>query len=611
MFLRPQQAVQHARSITSLEERTLRQCLYLSVVTLIWALGLVYIGALVAATDAAAHCSGWPLCNGQFSPTSDIEGSLIFGHRLGGLAIIVLTLVLVTLARVRLPATSLVSRLASTIFVVVLAQSVVGGFAAVQELPRYAVSAHLVLAFAVTGTLAGAIVSIRHRLLNQSTEHHGEVVSVPDHLTGYLRAIAAVTIGTVLVVSARDPNATASLEGLRAAFGSAGGATVLQYLLLGTLALLALQLLTETWKFRQINALSMKLAVLTSVSMLFAVAAGVAVTVASVPALLQATPLALAVIGWTAAIALLTGGLLYRNPARTLPQGIQLQAYLRDFIRVSKPGIMLLLLVTTLGAMLIAQQGWPSLELIGLTLLGGALASGGASALNCYCDRDIDGVMARTRKRPIPTGGLTPDQVLAWGLTLSLLSVVVLAVFVNSLAATMALAGNLFYVMVYTRRLKRTTPQNIVIGGAAGSFPPLVGWAAVTGSLSLGAFLIAAIIFYWTPPHFWSLALLKANDYKRAGIPMLPVTHGDHETRRRIVLYSFLLFAVTLLMVPAGVVGLVYGITAALLGAWFVAMAIRMYRENSSRLAWPLFKYSNYYLAALLAAMAIDRAVGL
>jgi heme o synthase len=279
---------------------------------------------------------------------------------------------------------------------------------------------------------------------------------------------------------------------------------------------------------------------------------------------------------------------------------------MRDFARVTKPGIMVLLLITTLGAMLIAAQGWPSLNIVLLTLLGGALASGGASSLNCYYDRDIDGLMARTRKRPIPTGGLTSDQVRAWGIILSVLSVIELAAFVNPLAALMALSGNVFYVMIYTRKLKRTTPQNIVIGGAAGSFPPLVGWAAVTGSLSLGAFLIAAIVFYWTPPHFWSLAMLKANDYRRAGIPMLPVTHGEHETRRRIVLYSFLLLAVTLLMVPAGVVGWIYGVTAAVLGAWFIIMAIRMFREDTSRLAWPLFKYSNYYLTALLAAMALD-----
>jgi protoheme IX farnesyltransferase len=282
----------------------------------------------------------------------------------------------------------------------------------------------------------------------------------------------------------------------------------------------------------------------------------------------------------------------------------------RDYLRVTKPTIIVLLLVTTLGAMLIAGNGWPSFGLVLATLLGGALASGGAGALNCYYDRDIDVVMARTRKRPIPTGHLTPTQVRTFGLALSALAIVELAWLVNPLAAALALAGNLFYVGIYTRWLKRSTPQNIVIGGAAGSFPPLVGWAAVTGRLDAGAFILFAIIVYWTPPHFWSLALLKANDYRRAGIPMLPVTAGERVTRRCILLYSVLLVAVTVLMTVAGVVGALYLVAALVLGGVFVGMAARMYREDTSRLAWPLFKYSNYYLAALLAVMALDKALG-
>lgn len=282
---------------------------------------------------------------------------------------------------------------------------------------------------------------------------------------------------------------------------------------------------------------------------------------------------------------------------------------LRDYFRVTKPGIMLLLLITTLGAMLVAGAGWPSPSLILLTLLGGALASGGASALNCYIDRDIDVIMSRTRKRPIPTGRLTGDQVRNFGLTLSALSVIVLALFVNPLAALLALAGNLFYVIIYTRWLKRSTPQNIVIGGAAGAFPPLVGWAAVTGSLNLTAFLLFALIYYWTPPHFWSLALLKARDYGRAAVPMLPVTHGDDYTRRMILLYAIQLVAITLLLVPAGYVGMLYLIAAVVLGGVFVGFAARMYVEGTSRLAWRLFKYSNYYLALILLAMVVDRAI--
>ena len=274
-----------------------------------------------------------------------------------------------------------------------------------------------------------------------------------------------------------------------------------------------------------------------------------------------------------------------------------------------KPGIMVLLLITTFFAMLVAgaAAGWPSLGLIGATLLGGVLASGGASALNCYIDRDIDVVMARTRKRPLPTGRLTPVQVRNFGLALSVLAVVELALLVNPLAALLALTGNLYYVVLYTRFLKRSTPQNIVIGGGAGAFPPLVGWAAVTGSLTLTPLLLFALIYYWTPPHFWSLALLKARDYERAGIPMLPVTHGQAQTRKFILIYSWLLVGVTLLLAPASGAGAIYLAAALVLGAVFVGFATRMYREGTARLAWPLFKYSNYYLALILLALVIDR----
>jgi heme o synthase len=297
-----------------------------------------------------------------------------------------------------------------------------------------------------------------------------------------------------------------------------------------------------------------------------------------------------------------------RTPGVAL--GNDIRSLARDYLRVTKPGIMVLLLTTTLGAMFIAP-GWPSLWLVIATLVGGALASGGASALNCYLDRDIDIIMARTRKRPIPTGRLSATRVRNFGLLLSALAVIELWVLVNPVAALLALSGNVFYVLVYTKLLKRSTPQNIVIGGAAGAFPPLVGWAAVTGSISLTPLLLFAIIYYWTPPHFWSLALLKARDYERAGIPMLPVTHGERVTRRFILLYSLLLVGVTLLIVPAGAGGMLYLGAALALGLIFVALATRMYLEDTTRLAWRLFKFSNYYLALLLLAMVIDQAIAL
>lgn len=608
--MRPQHAAEHIQSPTEVEVRTLRQCLYLSVATLIWAFGLIALGAMVSATDAAGQCSGWPLCNGQLSPASDLEGSLIFGHRFGGFAILMLSTALVGLTQLRLARTSFIARFALAVFVLILAQSVLGGFAVVQELPRFIVGAHLLLALAVSSALTMLIVLIHQRLRVTRTAASGNLIALPQHLTGYVRAIALLTVVSALAASASDGLPGISTAAIRTGFGSPGGLLALQVISVALLWLFSAFFLADVLRTQAISTTARKIAYTGSAGLLLTLPLGVAAGSFDAPAVVEVLPLALVSLGLSAMIALMTGTHL-ATPSMTigLPSTLRIKAGMRDFLRVSKPAIMVLLLITTLGAMLIAAQGWPSFGVVLLTLLGGALASGGASALNCYYDRDIDGVMARTRKRPIPTGGLTPDQVRAWGLTLSILAVVVLAVFVNPLAATMALAGNLFYVLIYTRKLKRSTPQNIVIGGAAGSFPPLVGWAAVTGSLSLGAFLIAAIIFYWTPPHFWSLALLKANDYKRAGIPMLPVTHGEHETRRRIVLYSFLLLAVTLLMVPAGVVGLVYGVTAAVLGVWFVVMAVRMFREDTTRLAWPLFKYSNYYLAALLAAMAVDHAL--
>ena len=283
-------------------------------------------------------------------------------------------------------------------------------------------------------------------------------------------------------------------------------------------------------------------------------------------------------------------------------------AVLRDLFVVTKPGIMLLLLTTTFGAMLVAAAGWPGFGLMLVTLLGGALASGGASALNCYIDRDIDVVMSRTRGRPLPTGTLPPTAVLAFGLTLSVLAIVVLLVFVNPLAAVLALAGNLYYVGLYTLWLKRRTPQNIVIGGGAGAFPPLVGWAAVTGSLSLMPLVLFALIYYWTPPHFWALALLKTKDYARASVPMLPVTHGADITRRFMLQYAVLLLAICLLAIPAGA-GWFYLGAAVVLNGLFLRDTWLLYREASNRVAYRLFRYSNIYLALVLLALAVDIAL--
>jgi heme o synthase len=278
----------------------------------------------------------------------------------------------------------------------------------------------------------------------------------------------------------------------------------------------------------------------------------------------------------------------------------------RDYLTLTKPRIMVLLLITGAGGMIVGAGGLPSAGLMLATLGGLALACGGASALNHVLDADIDTHMKRTATRPVASGRVPPERALEFGLALSALSYVVLTSFVNVLAALLALAGNLFYVMVYTRWLKRSTPQNIVIGGAAGAVPPLVGYAAATGNLTLTAFALFLIVFFWTPPHFWALALLIKRDYAAAGIPMLPVVRGERETARSIVLYSFVLVGVTLLPVLGRTLGAVYLVSAAVLGLAFIGLALALQRQTTPARARRLFSYSLAYLALLFVAMAID-----
>jgi heme o synthase len=281
----------------------------------------------------------------------------------------------------------------------------------------------------------------------------------------------------------------------------------------------------------------------------------------------------------------------------------------RDYATLTKPRIMLLLLITAAGGMAVGAQGFPPAGLAVATLGGLALACGGASALNHVLDRDIDMHMRRTARRPVAAGRVPPERALEFGVALSGLSFAVLTSFVNVLAALLAVAGNLFYVLVYTRWLKRATPQNIVIGGAAGAVPPLVGWAAATGDLTLPALSLFLIVFFWTPPHFWALALLIKRDYADAGVPMLPVVRGDRQTARSIVGYSLLLVGVTFLPVLWRALGVVYLGCALGLGLVFLALALALQRETTPARARRLFTYSLAYLALLFVAMAIDPVV--
>jgi len=279
------------------------------------------------------------------------------------------------------------------------------------------------------------------------------------------------------------------------------------------------------------------------------------------------------------------------------------RAFVADYVSLTKPRIMLLLLITELTTMITAARGWPGTGLTGAAVLGGALSAGGASAINCWFDRDIDAVMARTCTRPVPSGRIEPVHALLFGLALSLAGFGLLAVAANLLAASLALAGGLFYVLIYTVWLKRSTRQNIVIGGAAGAFPPLVGWAAVTGSVSPLALALFTVVFFWTPPHFWSLALLLRRQYSAVHVPMLPVVAGERTTRRAIVAYSVLLLAVS--VIPSLWLGPLYATVALVLGGAMIWMSLRVVSSDGAAWAARLFHFSLLYLALLFSAAAL------
>jgi heme o synthase len=278
-----------------------------------------------------------------------------------------------------------------------------------------------------------------------------------------------------------------------------------------------------------------------------------------------------------------------------------------DYVTLTKPKVQSLLLLTTVTTMYVA--GDPSLGLVLVTVVGGYLAAGGAGAVNHYYDRDIDARMARTADRPIPSGRVAPAAALWFGIALAALSFLLLAGVVNLLSALLALSGFLGYTLVYTLWLKRRTVQNIVIGGAAGAVPPLVGWAAVTGEVTGTSLYLFAIVFFWTPPHFWALALLMKDEYAKVGVPMLPVVRGEDETRRQILLYSVLLYGVTQLPFCAGGFGAVYLACSVVLGALFIGGAVVLLRRADRRSALRLYLYSLAYLAALFAAMVVDAKV--
>ncbi|MCX7754304.1 MAG: heme o synthase [Anaerolineales bacterium] len=373
----------------------------------------------------------------------------------------------------------------------------------------------------------------------------------------------------------------------------------------GASAVLMLALLFHAWRTQRDHRLLLPLTTVT-VTLFFAQAfVGAILVTRGFPLHLQVMHALTALAVWVLLCALTLAAGLYARDAVAFPP-LDLRQRLHDFFILTKPVIVLLLLVTTFAGMVAGAKAWPSFSLAFWTLLGGALAAGGSGAINQYIDRDLDKNMQRTARRPLAAGRMTPAEGLSFGLGLSIVSFYIMAGLVNLLAAFLTLAGILYYVVLYSMLLKKATVQNIVIGGGAGAIPPLVGWAAATGTLSLPALILFLIIFMWTPPHFWALAIVRRKDYERAGVPMLPVIRGEAETRKQVLIYTIELVAVTFLLPLIGYTGTVYLLSAALLGGILLYYAWRVYKHDGNKVAWSMYRYSSMYLAFLFLALMVD-----
>jgi heme o synthase len=559
---------------------------------------VVVWGGIVRVTGSGLGCPDWPLCHGQFLPSLDPATRIEWTHRFLAIAsgLTVAAMVLWTLLAYR--AERRVLGLAIAVAVLYPLQAVLGGITVVLELPPEWVTVHLANAELLLAALTILAVIVRWPTLART------------RVSGWTwLAVAAVVSTFVLLVSGayvRGANATTACLGWPlcgdTSLPSTGSTAIamLHRYIAAIAGVIVIAACIEAWRHRREAPGLGQLAVATALIFVAQVAIGAANPLSGFsPWALGAHPAAASLL-WCSVVALTA--VAWRPSSR---QG----ALVRDLVTLTKPAIMSLLLVTALGGMFLAQGGVPPFGLLAATLVGGAAASGGASSLNHYFDRDIDERMRRTRKRPLPAHRISGRLAVVWGIALNVVAFAVLAAFTNLLAASLAILGTLFYILVYTIWLKRTTVQNIVIGGAAGAIPPLVGWAAVTGSLDLAAWLLFAIVFFWTPAHFWALALLIRDDYERAGIPMMPVVRGEEATAWNILAYAGSLLPLSLLLFVAAGLGYLYLAVAITLGAIFIGYAFRLLRGSAGHrrtLARGVYLYSLLYLALLFVAIMVD-----
>jgi heme o synthase len=583
---------------------------------------LIALGGTVRVSDSGLSCPDWPLCFGRPYAPPEIHALIEEAHRYTAsiVSVLVIALAISALIWARKERQVLIPALIAPFFLVI--QIVLGGLTVLWRLPPTIIAAHLGTALAIFAMVI--TVAVMSGKAKPSKEHPAKTRRfVRLAMTNALLVYGLMLSGSYVVGS----GATLACPGWPLC-GTAPQWAVQYHLdeinsfhrLAATfVGLVLIWTLVSAWRRRNVAPGQAWVALVAGVLFLVQAGVGGLVVLLKRPDFLAGLHLALATAVWGSLVLL---AVLAARQLRAAPQGTELEELEKEkkevgpirqtissYVDLMKPHVTVMLLGTTVAAMAIAAQGLPPPGLVVATLLGGAMAAGSANCINCYIDRDIDQIMGRTQRRSLPAGKVQPSQALIFGIALGVGSFIILALFVNLLSAALACSAILFYVFVYTLWLKRSSVQNIVIGGAAGAVPVLVGWTAVTHTITLPAIWLFAIIFYWTPPHFWALSLLIQKDYEKASIPMMPVILGERETRKQIFLYSLLLLAVTLVLFAMRAMGYFYLLVALVLGGVLVYMSIRLLRDQSKKWARTLFWYSNCYLAMIFAAMVVDRIV--
>src|SRR5438132_6876623 len=573
---------------------------------------LVALGGTVRTTDSGLSCPDWPLCYGRAYVSIDYHTFLEQFHRYIAsiVSVLVIALAISALIWARKERQVLIPALIAPFFLAI--QIVLGGLTVLWKLPPTIITAHLGTALVIFAMVI--TVAVMSGKAKPGKEHPAKTRKFARlAMTNALLVYGLMLSGSYVVGS----GATLACPGWPLC-GAAPQWAVQFHLadinsfhrLVATfVGLVLIWTLLSAWRRRNVAPGQAWVALVAGVLFVTQAAVGGLIVLLRRPDFVAGLHLALATAVWGCLVLL---AVLAARQLRAAPQGAELeelaeekkpagpiQQTISSYIDLMKPHVTVLLLGTTVAAMAIAHQGLPPPGLVLATLLGGAMAAGSANCINCYIDRDIDQIMGRTQRRSLPSGRVQPGQALIFGIVLGIGSFVILSAFVNLLSASLACSAILFYVFVYTLGLKRTTAQNIVIGGAAGAVPVLVGWAAATNTLTLPAVWLFAIIFYWTPPHFWALSLLIQKDYEKASIPMLPVVMGERETRKQILLYSLLLLAVTMILFAMHAMGYFYLLVALVLGGILIYMAIRLIRDQSKKWASTFFWYSNCYLALI------------